>query len=147
MQNINFSPVMYRTFKRGEVSYRYEDTCSMDDIIKMMVAAARKLSPEALAVCLIDADQKPMYIQYIRQGFRDVRMSDIFMLATSLDMSGISVIHRYPEKIAVPPSADMSLCRAIADVSHLLGMTFYGYVLANGEDIPSGSSDDIYAIY
>lgn len=41
----------------------------------------------------------------------------------------------------------MSLCRAMIDVSHLLGMMFYGYVLANGEDTPSGSSDDIYVIY
>ena len=49
MQNINYSSVMYRTVKIGEVSYRYEDTCSIDDIIKMMVAAARKLSQYVLS--------------------------------------------------------------------------------------------------
>lgn len=44
MYNVHYPPVLHRTVKIGEVSYRYEDTCSMDDIIKMMVAAARKLS-------------------------------------------------------------------------------------------------------
>ncbi len=146
MNRIHYSPVVYRTVKIGEVSYRYRDAVSPDDMAEMMVVVTRKIDQECLMLCLVDTDHKPMYIQSIRQRVGDVCMSDIFTLAISLNMSGILVVHKYPEKIAVP-SAELSFCNEIADVSHLLGMSFYGYILVGGEDILFRSSDDTSVLH
>lgn len=146
MNEIHYPPVVYRTVKIGDVSYRYKDAGSLEDIVEMMAAVTRRISQECLIACLIDAEQRPRYIQYISQDIRDVRMTDIFTLAISLDMSGISVAHRYQEKVDVPP-ADRSLCGAITDAAHLLGMSFYGYIVVGGVDITFRSSDDACVSY
>lgn len=146
MNKIHYPPVVYRTVKIGEVSYRYRGAVSPDDMAEMMVVVTRKIDQECLMLCLVDTDHKPMYIQSIRQRVGDVCMSDIFTLAISLNMSGILVVHKYPEKIAVP-SAGLSFCNEIADVSHLLGMLFYGYILVGGEDILFSSCDDTSVLH
>lgn len=140
MNKIHYPPVLYRTSKIGEMSYRYREAVSPDDIVRMMVEVTRKIDQECLMLCLVDMDHKPRYIRSIRKRVGDVRMSDIFTLAVSLDMSGLLIVHRYPEKIALP-SADLSLCNEIADVASLLGMSLYGYILVGGEDILFRSSD------
>lgn len=139
MNEICYPPVLYRTVPMGEVTYNYKEEEPLRYYIELMVAAAETISQECLAVCLIDEDRKPKCVQYIRQDIRGVRMTDIFTLAVSLDMLGIAVIHMYTEKVDCP-SADSSLCNAIEDVSYLLGLEFYGYIVAGGE---YGPSDDI----
>lgn len=139
MNEICYPPVLYRTVQIGEAPCKYKDEDPLCYYIELMVAVAETISQECLAVCLIDEDRKPRYVQYIGQDIRGVRMTDIFTLAVSLDMLGIAVIHKYPERVDFP-SADSSLYNAIEDVSHLLGIEFYGYIVAGGE---YGLSDDI----
>lgn len=43
MNKIHYPPVVYRTVKIGEVSYRYRDAVSPDDMAEMMVAVTRKI--------------------------------------------------------------------------------------------------------
>ena len=146
MNEIRYAPVLYRTMSIGEVCYTYGDKDPTDDIVEMIVEVTGKTSQECLVVCLIGEDQEPKYIQYISQDISDVRMTDIFTLAVSLDMSGISVLHIYPEEI-VESSAELSLYNAILDASHLLDMVLYGYRMVGEEDISSRPSDDASVLH